>query len=1525
MGKPNCQIDNCLFFAGLLNIFIVKKKLLFILCLLLGSIRLFAQNGYIYIHTSTLDESSNPTGLNKGFAFTGVGSGSNPGTTAIAGFTLNDAPDYNTIIDVGVASTGTLFVTTSNGLYYRLANTAVWKLAPNTSGATKVDGCINDQAIYIPSGGATVQLFDIATNTSYQMMTGSFTDVAFDRANSRVVALASGTLYYKTLTGTTVNTIATVANSSTIAAARIDVDKNGTLLVASTGNILETVANYTTTPIISNLGAPAASGLSGTGTIAMYDVAAADDGTYIVTYGKGPYYYSAWRYNGAANNFINEPSSGLPNNITGGPGGEFWSTYYTISPGVVSLYTRMLSGTTATWFDDERVRTTANTNSQLLAVAPGTYTITETPNTPDTTWNLQKVAIYDPATTSTSTSNVANSTATITVAAGQTVHAIFQNYYNPSTVKFSKDCSATTWSENFGTGSVNLTTGHMIGATSYHYNGSSDGYFGIAGSAGGINDHTTGNGTGDFIWFNASYQQDVFYQRSFSGLVPGRPYTLTFWVNSYSTGSKANITAQVTDPASGALLSSVDPVTGATTPGTLSTGPISTLKTWIKETFTFTPGPSQTTANFSILNNGTGGDGNDVGIDDISVSLAGAPAVTTSVHNTCGGSSTITVTSPLGSAYQYSINGTTYQSSPTFSGLTQGTAYTVYTSYVGSTACASTGVVTTPNVTYTWKGSTTSSDPTVAANWVGGVAPPFDGSASIVIPVVASGFKYPILTANESIFSLTINAAGATTPVFNLGAYTLNVGCNIYNSSTGGILNAGTDVSKSTINWNGDSPTQTYTGNATVGSAKLGNMSVNNTYASGGAYGTVTISGGPIDIYNNLTMVTGLLSVQSGTSAGTLTLKSTASSSATVTALPATYPYAGLSGTTLQAITGNVNVERFITGGAGYRGYRLLSSPVYVNTVNGVNVIGLKYINTTVGSNYGALVGGVGGTANGFDVPNGQPTIYLYDETKMLNNSNYTVSKNIGIYSYTPISGAFLVNGYQFTTIYSGTTTPGVTIPVGNSYIFFFIGNNQSTVTSNTRVSENTTLTATGSLNQGTIPFKLWANNSFNPTFTLNTGVGVPGLHQVGNPYASSISLDQFYIDNYDATNNPINQNFYELVEPGQNYVSYNAKDHTSSSTKIGSTIVSGQGFIAGVTAANQTFTFKEDQKVNTQLTSTGTPALFLAAKLPTGLAGLHMQLTNDADSTQNIETGVYFFNGASDAYNIREDAADMGGGSKVSLTSFTSDNIKVGINELGSYLKTKRIRLYVGASASGRYRLDMADIKNIDTLYNVFLVDKLLKDSVNLQGGKRYDFAITTTDTTTFGANRFELAVELKPMAPYRLLSFTGTKAPAGIQLQWKTANEGSFTGFTLQKLSGTTFVGIDSLQSNGSGTYSYTDIKPITGVNTYRLMQNGITGNITYSDLVKVNTASTTTTGGDALSVYPNPAHGNINITTNASGSYKLNIYNSFGGVIKQQNINGTAWAEDVTAYNDGTYIIEMTDSKGKFIGKTKFVKVK
>ncbi len=831
-------------------------------------------------------------------------------------------------------------------------------------------------------------------------------------------------------------------------------------------------------------------------------------------------------------------------------------------------------------------------------------------------------------------------------------------------------------------------------------------------------------------------------------------------------------------------------------------------------------------------------------------------------------------------------------------------------------------------LTYTWKGvNTNETNPNNWDNTTAGTTnqlPAFTGNATLVIP--AGLANYPSLTADESIYGLTI-ASGAT---LNLNGKVLSVGCNIYNSSGGQILYNGNNASG--IAWNGSSANQTYTGSNALNTAQVGTMTINNAAGS-----TITLSGGPIDIYNSLTMTKGNLVVSA--SPAVLTLKSTSSQSAYVSQVPSAY-----------TISGNVNVERFITGGSTtYRGYRLLSSPVNISssTTGGGN-IGLSYINTTptvpAGSTvYGALTGGPGGATNGFTVGNANPTIYIYNEGRKSDRFTFTSGKTIGIYK---------INATDVTTLTSYVQTPGVTIPVGNGVMFYFIGNNQSTTVTGTRVPENTTITAIGYLNQGTIPVKIWNTGSTNLSYASAVN---PGYNLLGNPYASTIDLNVVYTDN-----GSLYPNFYELnnQNPSQNYVNYNAPTGATSGTPRASRyIASGQGFFVKATGASQTFNFKEDQKVSTQLSSTGANNFILLQDAPKSaqivngensninssfntiaspapqttptLTGLHVQLFKD--SLANDECGIYFRNDWDDKLDDN-DAKDLDGmAPKVFMSSFTADGERTAINFLSDYKVGKKVKLFVKSSADGMYSLNITDILNIDTsLYKITLLDHFKKDSLDIGRYKTYNFNITNADTLSFGPDRFELAISQLFVPKYQLATFTAQKAAEGVLVTWRTLNEGNKYAFTLEKqdAGSTGFSPVYQTQNNGGTIYKYTDITPFTGNNVYRLKQVDLFGNITYAGPVSVYYDKS---GNSSLfSLYPNPTVETINVNVtygkpnkNAPLSYKLKIYDITGSVVMQKTSDNSSFSQNVSKFNPGVYIVELRDNNGSSLGKAKFVK--
>jgi len=727
--------------------------------------------------------------------------------------------------------------------------------------------------------------------------------------------------------------------------------------------------------------------------------------------------------------------------------------------------------------------------------------------------------------------------------------------------------------------------------------------------------------------------------------------------------------------------------------------------------------------------------------------------------------------------------------------------------------------------------------------------------------------------------SNTITLAGGATTI-GISGIQLNGGSIVAGAGTltdngifqnnGGLLNCGTAANASVI-FNGSyvNNSGTFTANPTSTSSVYFSgtiQSLQDNTATGTKFNNVqftdnfaTINSG---IGNFSVATTGVLTMGPGVSltagsttvggAGYLTLLSDTSSTASIPKIPVS-----------SVIKGNVNVQRAIAGGKNsFRGYRLLASPVNISNLTSLSsttgYIGLSYLN--VGTN-AILTAGPGGTANGFSVANTNPLIYLYDESMTTSNTSFVSGKNVGIKAITGASGS---PAYSVTTLSVSTTTTGVTVPVGNSFLLYYVGSTASSVITSGRTPDNATATAVGYLNQGDVPVVFWKTGSTTIPYHSNGGY-YPGLNQVGNPYPSTISLTQLLTDN--PAISPI---FWELNDQtGGAYISYNASSGATSNSRASKYIVSGQGFIMQALNASQTITFKEGEKVaypSGFKPSTSPGALLLSmpptASLtepdsrvfasidttvvqnsPPALAGLHLQLS--ADSVISNQTGIYFSNNWSDTYSPKEDAVDISPVTRLHLASLSSDGSQLEINELGDYTSGKRIKIYASATITGIYNISLADITNVDTgANNIFLVDKKMNDSLDMVRYKSYAFNIIPGDTTTYGANRFVLAIEHKPVPQDSLVLLSNNKK------------------------------------------------------------------NVAANNMV----------------VYPNPATSIINISLgeNAPVSYTEDIYNTSGSLIKHASEASATFTEDISNYKLGVYIIELKDTNGNLLGKSKFVKV-
>ena len=189
------------------------------------------------------------------------------------------------------------------------------------------------------------------------------------------------------------------------------------------------------------------------------------------------------------------------------------------------------------------------------------------------------------------------------------------------------DCLVTSFEENFGTGTERVSTPF----TSLIFNANtqiSDGEYAITNTSDGLNfgwhtvfeDHTAGDVDGRALFVNADFDADEFYRRTVDGLLENEEYVFETWITTVydtdtnicpETGIPSNVTLRVEDLA-GVMLAEIQ------------TGDIENEADFNWQLFSigFNSGMN-TSVQIVLINNGPGGCGNDLAIDDITLILSG--------------------------------------------------------------------------------------------------------------------------------------------------------------------------------------------------------------------------------------------------------------------------------------------------------------------------------------------------------------------------------------------------------------------------------------------------------------------------------------------------------------------------------------------------------------------------------------------------------------------------------------------------------------------------------------------------------------------------------------------------------------------------------------------------------------------------------------------------------------------------------------------------------------------------------------
>lgn len=204
------------------------------------------------------------------------------------------------------------------------------------------------------------------------------------------------------------------------------------------------------------------------------------------------------------------------------------------------------------------------------------------------------------------------------------------------------------------------------------------------------------------------------------------------------------------------------------------------------------------------------------------------------------------------------------------------------------------------------------------------------------------------------------------------------------------------------------------------------------------------------------------------------------------------------------------------------------------------------------------------------------------------------------------------------------------------------------------------------------------------------------------------------------------------------------------------------------------------------------------------------------------------------------------------------------------------------------------------------------------------------TTAAAASGSNPYTLSrsgiTSLSPFAsassgalPISLTHFSGKPLGAGIRLDWGTASEQNNDYMAVERSAeGSRWEELGRVAGAGTTTlpqeYTYTDEKPLPGLNYYRLRQVDYDGAVEYHKTIAVDFKS----ASGELRLFPSPAKERLNIQlpSPAAQDSELWLLDAQGRILQRLIIpqGGTQGAFEVAALPAGVYFVRMAEGDAR-----------
>lgn len=579
-------------------------------------------------------------------------------------------------------------------------------------------------------------------------------------------------------------------------------------------------------------------------------------------------------------------------------------------------------------------------------------------------------------------------------------------------------------------------------------------------------------------------------------------------------------------------------------------------------------------------------------------------------------------------------------------------------------------------------------------------------------------------------------------------------------------------------------------------------------------------------------------------------------------------------------ISGNVTVERFIPLNSS-KGWRLLAS----------NTNGSQSINAAWQE----------GQANSLSDPNPGFGTQISSGNALGNNLAAaqsagfdTLSAGVSLFKYNPATD--LLESVTNTLTTALSSEPG--------YFIFIRGDRRVGGYGAGSPTASSVLRSTGAVFQG-------------DQAAVSTGAQNYGL--VRNPYASRIDMRNIargtnLIDAFQVWDAKLGGSFgvggfQTFSKSGSDYIVTPGGGSYGSNGSVHNFIESGAAFfIQSVSNTNNTAQVVEACKTSASNTNSFRPSTPAAGE---GRLVFNLYANNPGGSVDLVDGGLaYFANEYSNSVDIHDVRKSLNFNENFGMKRANTDLVverrqQANLNDTVFFHMTQVRQI--------SYRLDI-EATNMDPLLNTaILQDKYTNTNttLDLSSVNAYTFTVDA-NAASRAADRFRIVFRQSGVVPVAFISIKAAQAGNAIAVEWKVANEVNTVRYEVEKSTdGRNFSKKGTVIARGADTYNWLDENAVNGFNYYRIKSVDNSGQVKYTQVVKVQL------GGKAgITISPNPVQGNfVNILINEplAGKYGIRLTNIAGQAVYNKEVthNGGSASQSFvlpSALSRGVYQLEV-----------------